>query len=181
MVNTTSFSQPPSAAAKGSGNDGGEAALLGGEILTNLLHVFLSNTETNTLAARNLESSMSLDTMAIARKILLSTLPKLVNTSTVLWMNLGPETSGRPSKRSVEPASILVGTPRTVKARLLDLLSPIAKNHPVHFLSAVGIVWQENRDASSAAARGSNSSPLPVCSVDQRNLVGLCGSIRFDV
>ena len=180
VVNTASFSQPPSAAAaKGSGRDGGEAALLGGEILTNLLHVFLSNTETNTLAARSLESSMSLDTMAIARKILLSTLPKLVNTSAVLWKNLGPETSGRPSKRSVEPASILVGTPRTVKARLLDLLSPIAKNHPVHFLSAVGIVWQENRDASSAA-RASNSSPLPVCSVDQRNLVGLCGSIRFE-
>ena len=176
-VVNTSFSQSshiPNPAAKGGNSNNAEAALLGGEILTNLLHVFLSNTETNTLAARNLETPMSMDTMAIARKILLSTLPKLVNTSTILWMNLGADSSGRSSKRSVEPASILVGTPKTVKARLLDLLSPIAKNHTVHFLSAVGIVWQEKRDIPPVA----KNSPLPVCNVDQRNLVGLCGSIR---
>ena len=184
-VVNTSFSQSshPNPAAKGVNRDnssGAEAALLGGEILTNLLHVFLSNTETNTLAARNLETPMSVDTMAIARKILLSTLPKLVNTSTILWMNLGADTSGRLSKRSLEPASILVGTPKTVKARLLDLLSPIAKSHPIHFLSAVGIVWQEKRDIATVgkASSTSTNSPLPVCNVDQRNLVGLCGSIR---
>ena len=177
VVNTSFSSQPShvNPAAKGGGSSNAEAAMLGGEILTNLLHVFLSNTETNTLAARNLETPMSLDTMAIARKILLSTLPKLVNTSTILWMNLGADASARSSKRSLEPASILVGTPKTVKARLLDLLSPIAKSHTVHFLSAVGIVWQEKRDVAVVSKA---NSPLPVCNVDQRNLVGLCGSIR---
>ena len=181
-VVNTSFSQPsnPNPHAKGGNSSNAEGALLGGEILTNLLHVFLSNTETNTLATRNFETAMSIDTMAIARKILLSTLPKLVNTSTILWMNLGADTSGRSSKRPLEPASILVGTPKTVKARLLDLLSPIAKSHPVHFLSAVGIVWQEKRDIATVAKASSanNNSPLPVCNVDQRNLVGLCASIR---
>lgn len=57
-----------------------------GEIFSNLLHVFLSNTDTKSLAAKSLVGgSTSVDSMAIARKILLSTLPKLLHSVSTLW------------------------------------------------------------------------------------------------
>ena len=57
------------------------------EIFSNLLHAFLSNTDTKSLAAKSM-SSVSVDTMAIAKKILLSTLPRLIHTTAVLWQAL---------------------------------------------------------------------------------------------
>jgi hypothetical protein len=154
------------------------SSLAGGEILTNLLHVFLSNTETNALAARSLSSATSTDTMAIARKILLSTLPRLVNTCAVLWKNLNVGERAESRKGAAESASILVGSPKTVRAKLLDMLSPIAKNHSVHFLSAVGVVWQERKPTISPAAAAAGFPALPTCGDNQRVLVELCGSIR---
>ncbi len=59
------------------------------ELLTNLLHVFLSNTDSKSLTTNSLGSVVSVDTLAIARKILLSTLPRLVNTVAVLWKAVG--------------------------------------------------------------------------------------------
>ncbi len=171
---SASFSLPnPTKAAASVSSADKESALVGGEILTNLLHVFLSNTETNTLAAKSLEAPASVDTMAIARKILLSTLPRLVNTTAILWKNL--KVGKTDSRKAMESASILVGSPRTVRARLLDLLSPIAKNHSVHFLSAVGVVWQERRSPVPVPA---SSCPLPTCTDDQRVLVELTSCIR---
>ncbi len=55
------------------------------EILSNLLHVFLSNTDSKNLTANSVNAPASVDTLAIARKILLSTLPRLVNTVAILW------------------------------------------------------------------------------------------------
>ncbi len=64
------------------------------EILSNLLHVFLSNTDSKSLSLSS-SASASVDTLAIARKILLSTLPRLVNTIAVLWraVNGGPSST----------------------------------------------------------------------------------------
>ncbi len=60
------------------------------EILMNLLHVFLSNTDSKSLTTNSLGSgTASIDTLAIARKILLSTLPRLVNTVAILWEAVG--------------------------------------------------------------------------------------------
>ena len=63
---------------------------------------------------------------------------------------------------------ILVGAPKVVGTRLLDLLSPIAHHHSVAFLSAIGITWQEKR---SPGTHGLVKNPLPVCNEDQQVII----------
>lgn len=142
------------------------------EILSNLLHVFLSNTDTKSLATRSLGLSSSVDTLAIARKYLLADLPRTVNMVAIIWGYLGSSSS---SSSSRDGLSVLAGSPRTVRAQLLDLISPIAHHHPVHFLCAVGVAWQERRSAQSP---GMLRHPLPSCSADQRVLVELAAAVK---
>lgn len=156
--------QPPSNASS-TGNNG--------EILNNLLHVFLSNADTKSLAAKSLGGITSADTLVIARKILISTLPRLVATAAVLWKSLGDNDDDEDDCGGA--CSVLVGSPRAVRSRLLDLLSPIAHHHPVQFLSAVGITWKERRPQSGG---GGSASPMPSCHEDQQVLVDLVGLIR---
>ena len=70
---------------------------------------------------------------------------------------------------------ILVGAPKVVVTRLLDLLSPIAHHHSVAFLSAIGITWQEKR---SPGTHGLVKNPLPVCNEDQQILVDMVAAIK---
>ena len=65
---------------------------------------------------------------------------------TILWQCL----NGAASKS--DSACILVGVPRVVRSKLLDLLSPIAHHHQSSFIAAVGIAWQERK--------GSHSPPM---------------------
>ena len=97
------------------------------EILSNLLHVFLSNSDAKALMASSMESSSSLES---ARKSLLGTLPRLVACASVLW--------GAIDKAKENKSCILVGAPKVVRTRLLDLLSPICHHHSVAFLAAIG-------------------------------------------
>ena len=150
-------------------NSGSHGSSQNGEILNNLLHVFLSNTDTKNLAAKSLGTMSNADTLAIARKILLATLPRLVNTIAVLWSCLNRV------KKVDSSCSILAGAPKTVRKQLLDFVSPIAQLHSVQFLSAIGVAWQERKSLQSP---GMLKHPLPVCNDEQRVLVELAGSIN---
>ena len=97
------------------------------EILSNLLHVFLSNSDAKALMASSMESSSSLES---ARKSLLGTLPRLIACASVLW--------GAIDKAKENKSCILVGAPKVVRTRLLDLLSPICHHHSMAFLAAIG-------------------------------------------
>lgn len=139
---------------------GGTANVPGqSEILNNLLHVFLSNSDANALVASSMEASSSLES---GRKAMLATLPRLVSCASILWSAI--------AKAKENKSCILVGAPKAVRSRLLDLLSPIAHHHSVPFLSAIGITWQEKR---SPGAHGLVKNPLPVCNEDQDVLVDM--------
>ena len=111
-----------------------------------------------------MESSSSMES---ARKTMLSTLPRLVSCASNLWNAL--------DKAKDNKSCILVGAPKVVGTRLLDLLSPIAHHHSVAFLSAIGITWQEKR---SPGTHGLVKNPLPVCNEDQQILVDMVAAIK---
>ena len=149
---------------------GGDPHASGEVILSNLLHVFLSNSDAQTLMASSMESGASMDALAMARRHLLATLPRLISCAAVMWSAI-QDNSGHGSKDS----AYLVGTPKAVKSRLLDLLSPIAHHHSVAFLSAIGITWQERRTPGSA---GLVKNPLPSCNASQQVLVDLVNQLE---
>ena len=134
------------------------------EILSNLLHVFLSNSDAKALMASSMESSSSLES---AKKSLLGTLPRLISCASILW--------GAIEKAKENKSCVLVGAPKVVKTRLLDLLSPIAHHHSVAFLAAIGITWQEKR---SPGSYGLVKQPLPQSNEDQQVLVDMVSAIK---
>ena len=135
------------------------------EILNNLLHVFLSSSDAKALMTSSMESSSSMES---ARKTMLSTLPRLASCASNIWSAL--------DKAKDNKSCVLVGAPKAVRSRLLDLLSPIAHHHSVAFLSAIGITWQEKR---SPGAHGLVKNPLPVCNADQQVLVDMVSFIPY--
>ncbi|XP_059082535.1 protein dopey-1-like isoform X2 [Tigriopus californicus] len=165
---STTFTSAGASSSTNSNNTGIAQGNQSVEILSNLLHVFLSTTDTKSLASKSLTDSSSTDTLMIARKVLLSTLPRLVNTVGILWNAIT-------SVAKSDSSCVLIGAPKTVKTRLLDMISPLAQNHPVPFMSAVGTAWQERKSHGSP---GMVKHPLPVCNDDQKVLVELIGSIR---
>ncbi len=138
------------------------------EILSNLLHVFLSSSDAKALMASSIDSSGT--SLESARKAMLATLPLLISCASKLW-----QAAVSKAKDNKQACFILVGAPKAVRARILDLLSPIAHHHAVAFLSAVGVTWQEKR---SPGSHGLVKNPLPICNQDQEVLVDLVGAIK---
>ena len=67
-----------------------------------------------------------------ARRALLSLTPRLIVALCSLW------------KALQGPAPVwLLGSPKAVRATVLELLSPLATVHSTHFLAAVGVAWAE--------------------------------------
>jgi len=67
-----------------------------------------------------------------ARRALLSLTPRLIVALCSLWRAL----------QGAAPAWLL-GSPKGVRATVLELLSPLATVHSTHFLAAVGVAWAE--------------------------------------
>lgn len=163
------------------------------EILSNLLHVFMSNTDIKSIAASSQEGSASMDALMTARRSLFSTLPRLVSCAATLWSAVGggvvdhdptllrsSSTSSSSLSSAAAAAAHLVGRPRSVRSHLLDLLSPIAHHHPTSFLAAISVAWMEEdaEDDRSCAPAKLIRRPLPTCNAGQEVLVGLVSSIR---
>jgi len=165
------------------------------EILSNLLHVFMSHNgggsvgaaDAKNVIASSMESSMA-DAIPAARSKLLSSLPRLVSCVATLWAATaeggggGGVTGNGASERrqhsapdNIRNAQFLVGAPKNVRYLLKDFLSPIAHHHSVSFLSAISVAWQERRTPNTL---GMVRKPLPTCNAKQEVLVGLVGAIR---
>jgi len=103
-------------------------------MMSNLLHVFGGSTS----APRQAASS---DQIAVARRSLLSTCPRLIVSLASLWSSL-----------STSSNSWLVGSSKSVKSVILELLSPLATVHSTHFLAAVAVAWAEVGTEGSSQA-----------------------------
>ena len=176
-----SFPQPGGIGTSGapSNLNTGGANPHSGEILNNLLHVFISHNDAKNIVASSLKEASTTDSLQTARKNLLSTLPRLVASCATLWASLEPYLSNSTAESrmlsSSSSSAFLVGDPRTVRNKVLDLLSPIAHHHPIPFLSAVSVAWQERRTQNTL---GMVRRPLPTCNGKQSVLVELVASIK---
>jgi len=105
-------------------------------IVANLVHVFGGAQNCNRLPA-------SKDQLTSARRSLLSMTPRLVAALAGLWKAVvkSDNSQSRTSNRSW-----LVGSSKTVRGMILDLLSPLATVHPAHFLAALAVAWAEQGD-----------------------------------
>ena len=151
------------------GGPSGQVTAPSNEILTNLLHVFMSHNDAKSVVATSMEGNRA-DAIPGARKTLLSSLPRLVSCAATLWSSTADH-----HRRPTRNAPCLVGAPRDVRFLLLDLLSPVAHHHSVAFLSAISVAWQERRTPNTL---GMARRPLPTCNDQQDVLVSLVGAVR---
>ena len=176
-----SFPQPGSISNNGtqSGLSSGNSNFASGDILNNLLHVFISHNDAKNLVATSLKEASSVDSLQFARKNLLSTLPRLVASCATLWASLDPYLNGSSLESRMtsnsSSSAFLAGDPKIVRSKLLDLLSPVAHHHSVPFLSAISVAWQERKTPNTL---GMVRRPLPTCNDKQSVLVDLVASIR---
>ncbi|KAF4532766.1 hypothetical protein B566_EDAN003546 [Ephemera danica] len=95
-----------------------------------------------------------------ARRLVLSSLPRIMACATSLWQAVSQAEEGEGS---------VLGSPRAVRHQLVQFLSPIALHHGTHFLAAIAVV----------AASDSNPNKSPLESTEQQKvLVSLISSIR---
>lgn len=134
-----------------------------GQILNNLVHVFLSTPSSNENQIKNTQH-------AAARNAVLSHLPRIVASVATLWENE-------------------IGQSRYVKQQLLEFLSPISLHHGMNFLAAIAVAWQERGDSfkrnqekligrKSSVTPMSSSKALPQACPEQLILVKLVSGIR---
>ena len=120
----------------------------------------------------------------LARDCLINILPSILSSMTQVWQRCNLllnsngsngftilfETSSQPQNFQQQYTWIL-GHPLTIKKCITDMLNPIAQNHSIHFLTAVGSVWGEKRKKSRVTqehrviielVRSLKSFPLPV-------------------
>ena len=98
-------------------------------------------------------SSANKDHLTAARQSLLSMTPRMVVALTSLWKAASVSSSADSNNSSMV---WLVGSGgKAVKGMILELLSPLAKAHPTHFLAAVSIArWEQNNEGGAAVRSG---------------------------
>ena len=120
----------------------------------------------------------------LARDCLINILPSILSSMTQVWQRCNLllnsngsngftilfEASSQPQHFQQQYTWIL-GHPLKIKKCITDMLNPIAQNHSIHFLTAVGSVWGEKRKKSRVTqehrvvielVRSLKSFPLPV-------------------
>ncbi|XP_021360674.1 protein dopey-1-like isoform X2 [Mizuhopecten yessoensis] len=141
-----------------------------GQIFTNLINVFNpigSSRETSPQRETPLVPIMD------ARRSLLSIMPRIIACLTSLWkaVKFAEEQVGDESK--FHPTWIM-GTPKVVRQKILEFLSPISLPHGSNLLAAVGVAWND-RTRKNGISYKKGSVPA---TDDQLLLVDLVSAIR---
>lgn len=71
----------------------------------------------------------------------------------------------------------ILGEPADVKKQILAFLSPISLRDGVHFMGAVGVVWQDFCNDRSASSPTTRKDVIPTCSSYQAMLVEIVAAI----
>lgn len=127
------------------------------EGLTTLLHVIVIEQEPETENSIRLLQRTAIKPshpgLQDARKLLLHMLHKVVCAVAAVWK------------------SEKICTQRIVRTAILELISPIAKQHPTHLLSAFAIVWTTKKPQKPGKVS-------PVFTPDQTNLVDILFAVK---
>ncbi|XP_069103129.1 protein DOP1A-like isoform X2 [Argopecten irradians] len=141
-----------------------------GQIFTNLINVFnpIGNSR-ETSPQREIPLVPVMD----ARRSLLSIMPRIISCLTSLWkaVNFAEEIAGDENKS--HPTWIM-GTPKVVRQKILEFLSPISLPHGTNLLAAVGVAWND-RMLKNGVSYKKGSVPA---TDDQLLLVDLVSAIR---
>jgi len=107
-----------------------------------------------------------------ARRVLLSSLPRIIAQLTTLWQAV--DTAEKSYASQHQPSCWIMGTPKAVKQLILEFLSPISHHHGVNFLSAVALTWYEKRRSLPTNIR----RVMYMASPEQMMLVELVAAIK---
>lgn len=132
-----------------------------GQIITNLINVFTPSVVQKDLNSKR-EFVPLLDPLISARRGLLSHLPRIISALSTLWQVM--QVADKFTGTHQHPCWIM-GTPKAVKQRVLELLSPIAHHHGMNFMGAVAVAWTEKRK------KGLVNSKRAVISASEEQLV----------
>ncbi|XP_051867917.1 protein dopey-1 isoform X1 [Pristis pectinata] len=109
-----------------------------------------------------------------ARNGILFILYTIMSSVSLLWGIL--QVADSTERTTVASAvTINLGSTKSLRQQILELLGPISMNHGVHFMAAIAFVWNERRENSSA----SRNKVIPVPCSEQLLLVELVRSISI--
>uniref|UniRef100_A0A0P5JMF4 Dopey-1 n=1 Tax=Daphnia magna TaxID=35525 RepID=A0A0P5JMF4_9CRUS len=129
-----------------------------GQILNNLMHAFTPNGINGTLG--NESTSAGGDPYLVARRQMLSSLPRILVCISYLWQSSIDRLTGKVQRQ-----------------KLLEFVSPIGHHHGVSLLAAVSVAWVEKRK-DSMTGNGKSKKIIPECGSEQLALVDLISSVR---
>ncbi|XP_060070918.1 protein dopey-1-like [Ylistrum balloti] len=140
-----------------------------GQIFTNLINVF--NPIGNSREASPQRETPLVPIMD-ARRSLLSIMPRIIACLTSLWKaaKYAEEQVGDESKS--HPTWIM-GTPKVIRQKILEFLSPISLPHGTNLLAAVGVAWNDRMRKNGASYK----KVFPATD-DQLLLVDLVSAIK---
>uniref|UniRef100_T1J3V3 Uncharacterized protein n=1 Tax=Strigamia maritima TaxID=126957 RepID=T1J3V3_STRMM len=148
-----------------------------GQIINNLINVFTPVVQKVVKwviraadSGLNRELSPPIDPLLAVRRSVLSHLPRIVSSLSIMWQAVClPENSNLQ-----QHPSWIMGTPKVIKQRILEFLSPITHHHGVNFLTAVSLVWNERKKKIAFSVK----RIVPPASEDQEVLVNLVNAIK---
>ncbi|XP_065156421.1 protein dopey-1 homolog isoform X2 [Atheta coriaria] len=130
------------------------------DIFNNLVNAFFSPIGGEV----NLTNKHNKDNYQLARKAILSHMPRIISSVAKLWqtiVSIDGDFEG------------VFGHSKIVKQQLLEFLSPIAVHHSSSFLAAIAVAWHERKNPFM-----SMKTALPEPNTSQNNLVYLISAIR---
>ncbi|XP_078412940.1 protein DOP1A isoform X4 [Cetorhinus maximus] len=109
-----------------------------------------------------------------ARNGILFILCTIMSSVSLLWGILQVADS---TERTVAASAVTInlGSSKSLRQQILELLGPISMNHGVHFMAAIAFVWNERRENTSAT----RNKVIPVPCPEQLLLVELVRSISI--
>lgn len=140
-----------------------------GQIISNLINVFTPSTIQKDLNSSR-DTVPPIDPLIFARRSLLSQLPRIVSALSTMWLAM------QVAEKSVgqQHPCWIMGTPKAVKQRILEFLSPITHHHGLNFMAAIAVVWTEKRKKGPINTK----RVIPMTSEEQLVLVNLVSAIK---
>jgi len=141
------------------------------KIIFNLIHVFnpYGNSREPT---PDKDTGNSVSPVMEARRNILSILPRILASLTVLWKAVNVSEDRKDSSQK-EQVCWSLGSPKVVRQYIMEFVSPISRHHGVNMLGAVAVVWNDRRQRGAAMKK-----VIPNACEDQLLLVDLVSAIK---
>ncbi|KAK3711621.1 hypothetical protein QZH41_003795 [Actinostola sp. cb2023] len=137
------------------------------QIFANLLHAFSSPSS----PVNQITSAEGPKPFLEAREGLLSILPSVLTALISVWSAWDPEAQEGTSPRLPTQSYLdLIGSPKSVRLQVLQLLTPIVMNHTIIFLASLADVWHQ-RGKRSRQSSSKSAGPIVTRATDEQSAI----------